>query len=164
MRPVCLKKIKQTHINKTVILKYMYTYAPSNGCRHFGHNVGIFDIICRFIIPYSTNSFVRFSFLMSSIFYINTITVNLHMRKFKCDVIINIIIVRVNQNMTYIINDIRTTCWLVKRSISSFIEPISDGVKQNRLMCQFVVQYFKSFIIIGKAGAHLMTWTNQEWW
>ncbi len=35
-------------------------------------------------------------------------------------------------------NPMRTTCWLVKMNILSYIEPIRRGVKKNSLMCKFV--------------------------
>ena len=42
------------------------------------------------------------------------------------------------------VNSMRTTCWLVKINILSFIEPISEGVSKNSLLWKFVMQHFLS--------------------
>ncbi len=47
------------------------------------------------------------------------------------------------------LNPMRTTCWLVKETVLSFIKPMREGVRKSSLMWKFLVQHVQSFIIIG---------------
>ncbi len=61
----------------------------------------------------------------------------------------------------FIINPMRTTCWLVKTNIPLSIEPIRGCILKNSLMCKFVVLHFQSLILIGLTSAQFIIWTNQ---
>ncbi len=51
--------------------------------------------------------------------------------------------------------------WSIK-CISSFIEPIRDGVRKSRLLCSTVMPHYQRLIIIGLKNQQLMILTNQK--
>ncbi len=56
----------------------------------------------------------------------------------------------------------RTTIQLVKRNMESFIGPIREGVRNNSLICKFVMPNCHSFIMIGFLNKNVKMLTNHE--
>ncbi len=56
----------------------------------------------------------------------------------------------------------RTTCRLVKMRTLPYIEPITQDVTKNSLMCKFVMSHCQSLIMIGLRNQHFMILTNHK--
>ncbi len=56
----------------------------------------------------------------------------------------------------------RTTCQLVKMRIW-YIEPITECLRKNSLICKFLMHCYQTCFMIGLTNDHIMIWTNHTW-
>ncbi len=61
------------------------------------------------------------------------------------------------------LNPMRPTCWLAKIWIWSSIEPITECVRKNSLICKFVIHCYQTCFMIGSTNDHTRILTNHIW-
>ena len=61
------------------------------------------------------------------------------------------------------LNPMRTTCRLGKMRIWLYIEPITECVRKNSLICKFLMDCYQTCFMIGLTSAQIMILTNRIW-